>query len=145
MFDVAGMDPITSHQGALYMDNTHQTNCTGFTFTASVETKESRVIGQQSVKPRVRAIKFNGKMSMYKQSPWLAVYASMVQTHQYRVPFDLMGIIDDEGSNYGREQGTQTITMIACVIDGAFTLMETNTNCDDIVEEVSFIAEKIVL
>lgn len=145
MFDVAGMDPITSHQGALYMDGVHQTNCTGFNMDAAVETKESRVIGQQSVKPRVRAIKFSGKMTFYKRSPWLAVYANMVQQHQYQAPFNLVGMIDDEGSDYGREQGTQTVTYQNCVIDGSFTIMQTDTNCDDVVEEVSFIAEKMVL
>ena len=139
------MDPITSHQAALFMDDVHMTNTIGFNLKAKIETKTSRVIGQQSVKPRVRAITFNGDMEMYKRSPWLAIYAFYVQQHQYRAPFNLMGMVEDEGSDYGRENGSQTITFVNCVIDGDITLMTSDTNCDDVKESVNITAEKMVL
>ena len=143
MLDVKGMDPITSHQAAIYMNDVHQTNCTGFTFKATIDTKESRVIGQQATKPRIRAVKYSGDIKFYKRSPWLLEYVKYLQTHQYYLPFDLIGLVDDEGSDFYRLFGTQTINLENCVLNGDLTLMQSDTNCEDVEESVTFLAERL--
>lgn len=143
-FDVPGMIPVSSHQAALYMNGQHQTNCIGFKAVGTVDTKESRVIGQQTTKPRVRAVKFSGEMRFYKNSPWLAEYLKNVMQHQYTAAFDLMFFMDDDGSDYFKKFGKQKIQLTGCVITGDVTIMESNTNCDDLEETVQFMAEKMI-
>lgn len=143
MFDVKGMDPITSHQAALFKNGVHMTNVTGFKITSTIETKESRVIGQQATKPRVRAVKHAGEISFYKRDRWIYEYVMAVQKNQYMEPFDLQGVVDDPGSDFGRTVGTEIVTVKNCTLTGDLPVMSSDTNCDDVEYTVNFIGEKL--
>ena len=144
MFNVSGMTPISSHQAGLYINKKHQTNCVGFKAQGTVDTKESRVIGQQTTKPRVRGVKFSGELRFYKASPWLAKYLMDVQERQFKQEFEIMGVLDDDPSDFGKQFGKQIVTLTGCVLTGDIVIMESDTNCDDEEEVVQFLAEKLV-
>lgn len=143
MFDVKGMDPISSHNAGLFKNGVHMTECTGFEINSTIETKESRVIGQQATKPRVRAVKHGGKIKFYKRNRWLYEYVLAAQNNQYVEPFDLQGVVDDPGSDFGREVGTEIVTVKNCTLTGALPVMSSDTSCDDVEYSVDFIGEKM--
>lgn len=142
-FDVKGMDPIASHQGALYMDGEHKTNCIGFEIKGSVQTKSSRVLGQQSERTRVTGVVYTGTAKFYKNDPWLRDYVMTVQKKQYYPHFDLTGVIYDEGSDFTRNNDMQIITCRNCVLTGDITMMMTDNTTDNVEETVAFSAEYI--
>lgn len=144
MFDVSGMDPIASHQAGLYQDGIHKTHCRGFVFKASIETRDSSVIGQQSPRTRVTGVSYSGDITFYKNDPFLVEYVKHVQENQHYEPFDLTGVIDDPESDFCKKYGVQTVTLQNCVLTGDLTLMEANANKDDVEEKVSFKAERMV-
>lgn len=141
MFDVKGMDPISAHQAGLFIDNEHKTDCTKFTIKAAIDTKKNRVLGQQADKPRVRGVSIKGDISFYKSNTWLYEYVKYVQQNQYHKPFDLMGVIDDPGSDFYRKYGVEVVTAKNCTLTGDITIMEASNSCDDVEVTVSYEGE----
>ena len=144
MLNVKGMTPMSAKETAIYMDGIHQTNATGFEFKATITTKPSAVLGQRGETTRVENIKYTGTFKLYKRDPWLQEYIKFVQEHGYHKRFDLTGLSDSEGSDYYQRHGSQTVTMLNCVLTGDITLLMGDTNGDDVLETLSFEAETML-
>lgn len=144
MLNVKGMTPMSAKETVLYIDDVLQRNATGFEFKATVGTKKNSVLGQRGETSRVDDIVYAGTFKMYKKDPWLQEYVAFIRDHGYHPPFNLTAMSESEGSDYYNEHGTQTVTLLNCVLTGDIMLMMGDTSGDDVEETLSFEAESML-
>ena len=136
--------PIALSEGQIFLGGVAVFNGVKFEVKFTPDPWSGKRLGERIPSTRWLGGKITGSITHRIATPWLEDKIQEYLKTGITPEFTMTGIMNDKGSDYYREFGSKTVTVLGCVLTGDITLMSLDANSNGVREDtVSFNAKAI--
>lgn len=145
MGDRVNKSPVSARDGKVYLDGSLIADACKFSAKFTPDVWEGKVLGERGTNRRWLGYDITGTIEQWKTTPlYKKKILEYIQTGA-TPEFKIQGISEDKNSDfYVNNGGSETITLVGCVLTGDVPLMELDTEGDVMKESVEFGAYDMV-
>jgi hypothetical protein len=136
--------PISLREGHVYLDGIEVMDSLKCELKFTPDVWEGRVLGEASPSRRWRGYTLTGSITRRRSTPWLKEAIHKYISTGATPEFTIQGIMDDKNSDYYEANGSDTVTVVGCVLTGDMILTMLDSGGDVIDETITFGAKDIV-
>lgn len=136
--------PISLREGKVFIDGVECFDGikANIKFTPDVWT--GRQLGEKTPSSRWLGYSITGSITRRRSTPWLKEVIQKYIDSGETPELTIQGIMDDKGSDYYKEHGSETITAVGCVLTGDINLIDLDTDGNVLDDVIGFNAKDIV-
>lgn len=112
-------------------------------FTPDVWT--GKVLGERSPSSRWMGFTITGTITRRRSTQWLKEIIQQYQNDGVTPEFTIQGVMDDKGSDYYTEFGSDTVTAVGCVLTGDIMAFSADTAGGVVEDAVAFNAKDVIM
>ena len=137
-------NPISLREGKVFLDGVEIMDSVACTINATPDTWEGRTLGEKVPSTRWLGMTITGSITRRKSTPWLKKQLAQYLHNGITPEFEIQGYMNDKNSDYFRQNGTEVITCVGCVITGEIPLTALDSSGEVVDEVINFNAKNIV-
>lgn len=139
------LQPISLNNGAVFLDGVKVMDSIKFEIKFTPEVWSGKQIGDKTKSRRWLGYDIAGSITRRRTTPWLKELIKKYILTGRTPEFTIQGIIDDPGSDYCTEFGSDTVTAVGVILSGDLPLISLDADSTDVLNEtISFTAKDIV-
>ena len=136
--------PLSAREGKIYIDGTLVADACKFQLIFTPKVWEGKTLGEQGTNRRWIGYDITGTIEQWKTTPMykkkVLEYIKTGKTPEMKI----QGISEDKNSDYYDINKGDTITAVGCVMTGDISLMELDTDGDEVKESIKFGTKDLV-
>lgn len=137
--------PIALSEGKIFVEGVEIYNGVKFELKFTPSVWKGKKLGERTSSSRWIGTDITGSITHRVATPWLEDMLQKYLEDGITPELQITGIMDDKGSDYYREFGSKTVTVLGCVLTGDITLMALDASSDGVREDtINFNAKAIV-
>ena len=134
---------ISLREGQVFLNGTKVMDSVKLEALFTPEVNESRALKERGLSRRWIGYDITGAISEYRTTPWLRDAVNSYIRTGNTPEFTIVGIQDDQGSDYYDANGNIKCTLSGVVLTGDITLLNLDSEGDIMIDEIEFGAAKI--
>lgn len=137
--------PIVLTEGKVFIDGEEIFDCVKCEIKFTPETYTGKVLGERSPSTRWKGFTITGTITRRRSTPFLKEIVQRYQKDGVEPEFTIQGVMDDKGSDYYRDYGSDTIMAVGCIFTGDIILTSLDSSGDVVDDSISFNAKDIIV
>lgn len=139
MSDTADLrNHIDCSQGRAFLDGEECLDAVSFSVVFSPVTSSTKTLGHKGEDTRWKGHTIKVTLSEYRSTDWIKQAIKNYMEKKITPSFTFQGVCTDEQSDYYKEYGGQTVTVIGCVPTGDITVLQQDVNSDFVQDTITF-------
>ncbi len=138
-------NPVALSEGQIFVDGVQIADGVKFELKFTPKVWSGKVLGERSSSSRWLGYEITGTITRRVMTPW---YKEIVQKYQkdgITPECTIQGVMDDKGSDFYQQFGSDVVTAVGCVFTGDIMLMALDTSSDGVREDaISFNAKDVI-
>lgn len=138
-------NPVALSKGQIFVDGVQIADGVKFELKFTPKVWSGKVLGERSSSSRWLGYEITGTITRRVMTPW---YKEIVQKYQkdgITPECTIQGVMDDKGSDFYQQFGSDVVTAVGCVFTGDIMLMALDTSSDGVREDaISFNAKDVI-
>lgn len=144
MADRYNANPIALSEGKVFIDGVQVLTGVKCEIKFTPEVWTGKVLGERSPSSRWTGYTITGSITQRTSTPWLKEKIQQYQKDGVTPEMTIQGVMDDKGSDYYQEYGSDTVTAVGCVLTGDIPLMALDTAGGAREDAISFNAKDVI-
>lgn len=136
--------PISMREGKIFIDGLEAFDGIACTIKVTPEVWQGKQLGDRTPSSRYLGYAVTGTITRRRSTPWLKDIIKKYKETGETPELTIQGIMDDKGSDYYAQHGSDTITCVGCVLTGDINLIQLDSNGEVVDDAISFNAKDIV-
>lgn len=136
--------PISLREGKVFIDGVEVMDSVKCNIKFTPDVWTGKQLGERTPSTRYLGYAITGSITRRRSTPWLkekiAEYIKTGKTPELTI----QGVMNDENSDFYKENGEDTVTCVGCVLTGDMNLIDLDSNGDVVDDVISFNAKDIV-
>lgn len=138
-------NPIALSEGKVFIDGVQVLTAVKCEIKFTPDVWEGKVLGERSPSSRWTGYKITGTITQRTSTPWLKEKIQQYQKDGVTPEMTIQGVMDDQGSDYYQEYGSDIITAVGCVLIGDIPLIALDGSSNGVREDsISFNAKDVI-
>lgn len=137
-------NPISLREGKLFIDGVECADSIKCEIKVTPDVWTGRVLGEITPSSRWLGYAITGSITRRRSTPWLKEAVAKYTGDKSTPEFKIQGIMDDANSDFYSEYGTDTVTLVGCVLTGDLPLTTLDSAGEVVDDVVAFNAKAIV-
>lgn len=138
-------NPVALSEGKIFVDGVPIADGVKFELKFTPKVWSGKVLGERSSSSRWLGYEITGTITRRVMTPW---YKEIVQKYQkdgITPECTIQGVMDDKGSDFYQQFGSDVVTAVGCVFTGDIMLMALDASSDGVREDaISFNAKDVI-
>ena len=136
--------PISLRHGAVFLDGVKVMDAVKCDIKFTPEVWKGKQLGDITSDSRWLGYEITGSITRRRTTPWLKDTIKKYIAQRRTPEFKIQGVLDDPGSDYGAQFGSDTVTAVGVVLTGDLNLISLDATGDILDETINFNAKDIV-
>lgn len=136
--------PISLREGKIFIDGVECLDGVNCNIKFTPETWSGKTLGEKSSSTRWLGYSISGTITRRRSTPFLKDIIEKYKEELKTPEFTIQGIMNDTASDYYDEYGSETTTVVGCVLTGDITLLNLDSGGDVLNDTITFNAKGIV-
>ena len=136
--------PISLREGKVFIDGVECLDGVKCSIKFTPDVWTGRQLGEKTPSSRWLGYTITGSITRRRSTPWLKETIQKYIDSGETPELTIQGIMDDKGSDYYKDNGSETITCVGCVLTGDLNLVELDTDGNVLDDVIGFNAKDIV-
>lgn len=136
--------PISLREGHVYLDGVEVMDSVKFEITATPEVWTGKQLGERTNSSRWLGMTITGNITRRRTTPWLKDKILKYIKDGITPEFKMTGIMDDKNSDFYKEHGTDTVTVVGVVLTGDLPLTRLDSAGEIVDDNITFNAKDLV-
>ncbi len=137
-------NPIALSEGKVFIDGVQVLTGVKCEIKFTPDVWEGKVLGERSPSSRWTGYKITGSITQRTSTPWLKEKIQQYQKDGVTPEMTIQGVMDDQGSDYYQEYGSDVVTAVGCVLTGDIPLMALDVGGGAREDAISFNAKDVI-
>jgi len=137
-------NPISLREGSVFLNGIEVMDSVKCSVKFTPDTWKGRTLGEKSPSSRWLGYEISGSITRRRSKPWLKEMIMEYIKTGVTPEFSVQGISDDPNSDFYEEFGTDTVTLVGCVLTGDIKLLELDSEGNVLDDEINFSAKDMV-
>lgn len=137
-------NPIALSEGKVFIDGVQVLTGVKFELKFTPEVWSGKVLGERSPSSRWTGYTITGSITQRTSTPWLKEKIQQYQKDGITPEMTIQGVMDDKGSDYYQEYGSDTVTAVGCVLTGDIPLIALDTAGGAREDTIAFNAKDVI-
>lgn len=134
---------MSAREGRGFVDGKIVTSLIKLNAVFTPEVTKKRVMGQRGMTSKVIGYDITGTITQFKNTPWIRDSIKTYLDTGVFPQIDIQAVMDDSDSDYVKNFGADKIQLIGVQFDGDLTLVDLDSEGEEVQEEVTFGASEI--
>ena len=136
--------PISLREGKIFIDGIEVADGVNATFKFTPDVWTGRQIGERSPSSRWLGFSITGTITRRRSNNWLKEKIKEYKASGATPEMKIQGINNDENSDYYAAHGTDTVTLVGCVLTGDLQLTVLDSEGQVLDDSINFNAKDLV-
>jgi len=137
-------NPISLREGKIFIDGIEVADGVNATFKFTPDVWTGRQIGERSPSSRWLGFSITGTITRRRSNNWLKEKIKEYKASGATPEMKIQGINNDENSDYYAAHGTDTVTLVGCVLTGDLQLTVLDSEGQVLDDSINFNAKDLV-
>lgn len=137
-------NPISLREGKIFIDGIEVADGVNATFKFTPDVWTGRQIGEKSPSSRWLGFSITGTITRRRSNNWLKEKIKEYKASGATPEMKIQGINNDENSDYYAAHGTDTVTLVGCVLTGDLQLTVLDSEGQVLDDSINFNAKDLV-
>ena len=137
-------NPISLREGKIFIDGIEVADGVTATFKFTPDVWTGRQIGERSPSSRWLGFSITGTITRRRSNNWLKEKIKEYKASGATPEMKIQGINNDENSDYYAAHGTDTVTLVGCVLTGDLQLTVLDSEGQVLDDSINFNAKDLV-
>lgn len=137
-------NPISARQGHAFIEGIEVMDGIKFEIKFTPEVGKSRTFNELSSSSRYLGYEITGTITRRRSTNFAQDLVKKYKETGVTPEFTIQGIVDDPGSDYYSDNGTDTVTAVGCVFTGDISLISIDTGGEFVDDVLTFNAKEIL-
>lgn len=144
MADRYNANPIALSEGKVFIDGVQVLTGVKCEIKFTPDVWSGKVLGERSPSSRWTGYTITGSITQRTSTPWLKEKIQQYQKDGITPEMTIQGVMDDKGSDYYQEYGSDTVTAVGCVLTGDIPLIALDTAGGAREDTIAFNAKDVI-
>lgn len=136
--------PISLREGRVAIDGLVVADCIKCEIKFTPDVWTGRQLGERSPSSRWLGYAITGNITLRRSTPFLKDKIKEYQASGETPEMTIQGIMDDKASDYYKENGTDVVTVVGCVLTGDLPLTALDSGGNVVEDAISFNAKDVL-
>ncbi len=136
--------PMSLREGHVFIDGIEVMDSVKCEIKFTPDVYEGKTLGEKTPSTRWMGYKIAGSITRRRSNPWLKEIINKYKKTGKTPEMTIQGIMDDKGSDYYEEYGSDAVTAVGCVLTGDLPLTALDSGGDVVEDNVSFNAKDVI-
>lgn len=137
-------NPISMREGKVFIDGVECLDSVKCEIKFTPDVWEGKQLGEKTPSSRWLGAKISGNITRRRSTPWLKDIIAKYKKTGATPELTIQGIMNDENSDYFKQNGSDTVTCVGCVLTGDLPLTALDSGGDVVDDNIAFNAKDIV-
>lgn len=137
-------NPISLREGKVFIDGVEVLDSVKCDIKFTPDVWTGRVIGERTPSSRWLGYAVTGSITRRRSTPWLKEKIAEYKKNGSTPEMTIQGIMNDENSDYYKDNGNDTVTCVGCILTGDIPLTALDSAGEVVDDAISFNAKDIV-
>lgn len=136
--------PISMREGKAFIDGVEVLDCIKCDIKFTPDVWTGRQLGERSQSSRWLGYSITGSITRRRSTPWLKSKIKEYIASGRTPEITIQGIMNDENSDYFEVNGSDTVTVVGCVLTGDLPLTTLDSDGQVVDDTIAFNAKDLV-
>lgn len=136
--------PISLREGKVFIDGLEVMDSVKCNIKFTPEVWAGKQLGERTNSSRWLGYAIVGDITRRRSTPWIKEVIKQYMATGRTPEFKIQGIMNDENSDYYSEHGSDTITVVGCILTGDLPLTALDSAGEVVDDNIAFSGKDIV-
>lgn len=137
-------NPISLREGKVFLDGVEILDGIKCEITFTPDVWTGKQLGDRSNSSRWLGYAITGNITRRRSTPWLEEKIKEYMKTGITPEMTIQGVMNDKNSDYYKEHGVDTVTVVGCVLTGDLPLTRLDSSGEIVDDAITFNAKDIV-
>ena len=136
--------PMSLREGKIFIDGVECLDGIKCNIKVALDTWTDRQLGERTPSTRVLGYAVSGDITRRRSTPFLKEILKKYKATGATPEFTIQGIVDDKASDYYKKHGSDTVTVVGCVLTGDITILALDSSGTVLEDTIAFNGKDVV-
>lgn len=136
--------PVSLREGKVFCDGIEVMDSVKCEITFTPDVWTGKQLGEKTDSSRWLGYKITGSITRRRSTPWIKETIKKYTASGRTPEFKIQGLMNDANSDYYKDYGSDTVTVVGCVLTGDLPLTRLDSGGQSVDDVINFNAKDIV-
>lgn len=138
-------NPISLREGSVFIDGVQALDCVKCEIKFTPDVWTGRQLGERTPSSRWLGASITGSITRRRSTPFLKEVIKKYLETGITPELTIQGIMDDKGSDYVNDYGSDTVTITGCVLTGDLPLTALDSEGEVVNDVIGFNGKDVIM